>query len=97
MQSISSIVQNSRRAGDGREATQCEETVLRNGQRLETGGGFLVGDGVCLSLVELLAATESKETGMSAENSYNRMLAKLLRERTLRSFAKCMKEWVLVV
>lgn len=53
-------------------------------------------DGVCLSVEELLEAIENRKTGMSIGNLYGRMLVELLREEAMISFAKCVREWVVV-
>lgn len=87
MQNTSIKLHSARRARDGKEATQCGETVLKKRQHLEREGGLMVRDVVSLSLKELLEAAESRETWLSVDSSYARMLAELLRDGALRSFA----------
>lgn len=62
---MGSKVQNVLRAGGGGEATQCEESVLKKSQRLESGGQCVVEDGVCLPLEQLAVAIESGGTALS--------------------------------
>lgn len=53
-------------------------------------------DGVHLSLEELLGAVENRVTWLSVESSYGPMLAELLKEKVLKSCAKCVRKWVVV-
>lgn len=96
VQSIGSTMKIVREAEDGEAATQCGEEVLNSKQRLEEGEGYVVRDGVNFSLEELLEATESRGTGLSARHSYVQVLAELPNAEALRSSEKCIREWVLV-
>lgn len=51
---------------------------------------------MCFSLEELLEAFNSRGKRFSVRKSYSRMLAEMLREKKLKFFAKCIREWVLV-
>lgn len=88
--------QNVRRIEDGEEVSQCGEAALDKWQNPERRPGCLVRAGVGLSLEEFLQIIESSGTGLSVENSCGRMLVELLREKWLRSRAKCIREWGLV-
>lgn len=77
MQNTSSTVQKLRRAGDGRETTQCGKAVLKTRQHLERADEYPVRDRVCLSLGELFWAIETRGSRLSVEISYGRMLAEL--------------------
>lgn len=49
-------------------------------------------DGVCISQKEFLGAMENRAIVFAVESSHSRMLARLVREEALRSFANCIRE-----
>lgn len=66
--------------------------MLKKRQRFRKKERFFLRDGVCLLLERLLGAIKNRETKLSVGSSSGRMLAEVLREEALRSFAACMKE-----
>lgn len=87
---------NVRKVRDVREATQCEEAVLKTRQCFERPGGYLARDCVCFSLDQLLGTIESRGMVLSVKSSHGRILVELLREEALKSSPKCVRGCVLV-
>lgn len=63
LQNMGSTVQNGRRAGDAKEATQCGKAVLKKRQLFKSDGGYLMRGRVWLSLNELLGNVEAERQG----------------------------------
>lgn len=63
---------------------------------METGGGYLVRDGIFVSLEEVSKAIEIQDERKPTEKSFGRILFGLFRKKALVSFLKCIKEWVFV-
>lgn len=70
--------------------------LLKKRKCPEGGGGYLVRNGVCVSIKQLAKAVERAEAALDLESLVCRVLAWLCKWDLLASFAKCVREWMCV-
>lgn len=74
---------------------ECSAAVSKK-QRLERKEACLVLHETYFSLEKMVKALVRRETGLSVENRYGRMLAELLKKEALQFLAECVTECALL-
>lgn len=76
---------------DAVDRSRCGAAGPKRQQRLERAKRTLGRDEICSLLKKIVKATDTRTTGVSVENRYGRMLAKLFRAEPFQSLAE---RWV---
>lgn len=88
----------SMQGGESREHESLVGASLMNKREcVEGGGGYLVQDGVCVTLEQLAETVQRAETALTVEELFGWVLAGLRRGKGLASAAKCVGEGKCVV
>lgn len=74
------------------ERSRCVAASPREQQRLKKAGGYLVQDGICLALEEVVKATNTGRVVLSPETRYERTLVDFVQKKSLQSLAECGRE-----
>lgn len=91
MQIIENAVRRMRGTEDVVDGGGCDADGPRIKQPLEKREGYLVRNGIGLSLKRMMKATGTGRTGLSLQNRDERMLVELFTKEALQSLVECVK------